>query len=58
MCCKVSNGSGYFRVTAGAGVRKRACRQSSEPGLSAIEDCLLATGKNTPKVSDVPLSIS
>lgn len=58
MCYKVSNGLGSFGLPVGAGVRKRDCRQSSEPGLGTIEDCLIATDKNTPKVSDVPLSIS
>ena len=58
MCYKVSNGSGSFGLIAGARVRKMDCRQSSEPGLNTIKDCPIATGKNTPKVSDFPLSIS
>lgn len=58
MCSEVSNGLGTLKLTVGTGVRERDCRQSSEPGLSTIEDCLIAKGKNTPKVSDVPLSIS
>lgn len=58
MCSEVSNGLDTFKLTVGTGVRERDCRQSSEPGISTIEDCLIAKGKNTPKVSDVPLSIS
>lgn len=58
MCSEVSNGLDTSELTVGTGVRESGCRQSSEPGLSTIEDCLIAKGKNTPKVSDVPLSIS
>lgn len=58
MCSEVSIGLDTLRLTVGAGVRERDCRQSSEPGLRTIEDCLIAKGKNTPKVSDAPLSIS
>lgn len=58
MFSEVSNGLDTFKLTVGIGMRERDCRQSSEPGISTIEDCLIAKGKNTPKVSDVPLSIS
>lgn len=58
MCYEVSNRWASTGVTAGDRVRQRDCRQSSEPGLSTTEDCLIATGRNTPKVSDVPLSVS
>lgn len=58
MCPEVSNGLDTLKLTVGTGVRERDFRQSSKPGLRTIEDCLIAKGKNTPKVSGAPLSIS